>query len=127
MLTSNEHVYLIDFGIARHFKPGQAKDTVAFGSPGYAAPEQYGRVQTTPRSDIYSLGATLHLLLTGDDPSQTPFHFAPLQLNDQWAQSIGRLLMQMVAMDPSKRRDTLVVVKQKCTQPVPTMLAFQGS
>ena len=40
MLTGEEHVYLIDFGIARFFKPGQAVDTMALGSPGYAAPEQ---------------------------------------------------------------------------------------
>jgi len=53
-------IYLIDFGIARYFKPGQAKDTVALGSLGYAAPEQYGKAQTTPRADIYSLGAVLH-------------------------------------------------------------------
>src|SRR5712691_1460191 len=78
MLTPDGRIALIDFGIARHFKLGQAKDTKPFGSPGYAAPEQYGRAQTTPRSDIYSLGAMLHQLLTGDDPSQTPFRFAPL-------------------------------------------------
>jgi WD40 repeat protein len=41
MRTSSGHLYLIDFGIARHFKPGQMKDTIAFGSPGYAAPEQF--------------------------------------------------------------------------------------
>ena len=49
-----------------------------FGSPGYAAPEQYGKVQTTPRADIYSLGVTLHQLVSGSDPTQTPFQFAPL-------------------------------------------------
>src|SRR3989454_4360744 len=98
MLTSNEHVYLIDFGIARHFKPGQAKDTVAFGSPGYAAPEQYGRVQTTPRSDIYSLGATLHLMLTGDDPSHTPFQFAPLR-SQLGPDRLKTLLTQMLEME----------------------------
>ena len=43
MRTDEGQLYLIDFGIARHFKPGQLKDTIAFGSPGYAAPEQYGR------------------------------------------------------------------------------------
>jgi eukaryotic-like serine/threonine-protein kinase len=80
MRTPEGHLYLIDFGIARHFKPGQARDTIAFGSPGYAAPEQYGKAQTTTHSDIYSLGATLHQLLTGSDPSDTPFQFAPLQL-----------------------------------------------
>ncbi|MDQ6660968.1 MAG: serine/threonine protein kinase, partial [Chloroflexota bacterium] len=42
MLTPDGNLYLIDFGIARLFKPGQMKDTIAFGSPGYAAPEQYG-------------------------------------------------------------------------------------
>jgi len=52
MLTVHGHIYLIDFGIARHFKPGQAKDTTALGSTGYAAPEQYGKAQTTPRADI---------------------------------------------------------------------------
>ncbi|HEX6109209.1 MAG TPA: serine/threonine-protein kinase, partial [Ktedonobacteraceae bacterium] len=64
MRTPTGQIYLIDFGIARHFKPGQAKDTVALGSLGYAAPEQYGKAQTTPRADIYSLGAVLHQLLT---------------------------------------------------------------
>ncbi len=71
---------LIDFGIARHFKPGQLKDTIPFGSPGYAAPEQYGRAQTTPRADIYSLGALLYHLLSRVDPAETPFSFAPLRL-----------------------------------------------
>src|SRR6266568_7229517 len=64
MRTPTGQLYLIDFGIARYFKPGQAKDTVALGSAGYAAPEQYSKAQTTPRADIYSLGAVLHQLLT---------------------------------------------------------------
>jgi serine/threonine protein kinase len=59
MRTPTGQLYLIDLGIARYFKPGQAKDTVALGSPAYAAPEQYGKAQTTPRADIYSLGAVL--------------------------------------------------------------------
>ncbi len=80
MLTPDGRLYLIDFGIARLFKPGQMKDTVPFGSSGYAAPEQYGKAQTTPQADIYSLGATLHQLLSGIDPSQNPFVFAPLHL-----------------------------------------------
>jgi serine/threonine protein kinase len=73
MLTREGHLYLIDFGIARFFKPGQAQDTAVFGTPGYTAPEQYGQAQTTPSADIYSLGAMLHRLLTGQNPSETPF------------------------------------------------------
>src|SRR5260370_13314906 len=54
MRTSASHLYLIDFVIARHFKPGQPRDTIPLGSPGYAAPEQYVIAHTTPPPDIYS-------------------------------------------------------------------------
>ena len=114
MLTPEGHLYLIDFGIARHFKPGQMRDTMAFGSPGYAAPEQYGKTQTTSRADIYSLGATLYHLLTGDNPSDAPFQFAPLQLYGQSApRGIKILIMQMVEMDESKRPESVDTIKQK--------------
>lgn len=81
MLTPEGHVKLIDFGIARHFQQGGTADTTAYGSSGFAPPEQYGENQTDPRSDIYALGATLHYLLTGIDPGKTPFVFeSPRQM-----------------------------------------------
>src|SRR3989440_32876 len=114
LLTPDRQVYLIDFGIARHFKPGQARDTIAFGSPGYAPPEQYGKAQTTPRADIYSLGATLHQMLTNSDPSDRPFRFAPIHLSPQLAPSgLDRLIMQMLDMDESRRPASMSVVKQE--------------
>src|SRR6266516_3508079 len=114
MRTSDGQLYLIDFGIARHFKPGQAKDTIAFGSPGYAAPEQYGKAQTTARSDIYSLGATLHHMLTGIDPSQTPFQFAPLQQQGRpIPPSLESLIMHMLEMNESKRPNNMITIKQQ--------------
>ncbi len=80
MLTSNNEIKLIDFGIARHFKPGTTSDTSHYASLGFSPPEQYGEGQTDSRSDIYSLGATMHYLLTGIDPSKKPFHFtAPIE------------------------------------------------
>lgn len=69
MLTPKGRVVLIDFGIARLFK-GSRKGTM-IGTLGFAPPEQYqGNVD--PRSDIYSLGATLHFVLTGRDPEKFP-------------------------------------------------------
>ena len=104
MISENGHIYLIDFGIARIFKPGKQHDTVALGSPGYAAPEQYGKAQSTPRSDIYSLGALLHHLLTGVDPSEQPFFFRPAsQLNPAVDPDLEALLQQMLEMDAEKR------------------------
>ena len=114
MVTPEGHLYLIDFGIARHFKPGQTRDTIAFGSAGYAAPEQYGKAQTTARSDIYSLGATLHQLLTGIDPSHTPFQFTSLQLQSQPIPlGLESLIMQMLDMNVSKRPTSMIAVKQE--------------
>ena len=73
ILTAGDRIKLIDFGIARTFKQDKAADTEPLGTAGYAPPEQHGKGQTGPYSDIYSLGATLLHALTGYDPSLTPF------------------------------------------------------
>lgn len=113
MRTTDGHFYLIDFGIARHFKPGQAKDTANYGSAGYAPPEQYGKAQTTERSDVYSLGATLYQLLSGHDPSLSPFRFPPLQsLVPTLPEQLTRLITQMLEMDESKRPASIQEVQQ---------------
>ncbi len=126
MRTPEGNLYLIDFGIARHFKPGQVRDTIAFGSPGYAAPEQHGKAQTTARSDIYSLGATLHHLLTGVDPSYTPFQFAPLQLHGQpTPPDLNLLLMQMLEIHESKRPASMMAVKQELQRIITQQTAGQ--
>ncbi|MCI6041911.1 serine/threonine protein kinase [bacterium] len=76
MLRPNGEIALIDFGTARVFKNGNSEDTTCLGTPGYAAPEQYGgKGQSGPQTDIYCLGATLHHLITGRNPAATPFNF----------------------------------------------------
>ncbi|GCE19036.1 serine/threonine-protein kinase [Dictyobacter kobayashii] len=109
MLTPGLQVYLIDFGIARLFKPGQAHDTIAFGSPGYAAPEQYGKAQTTPSADIYSLGAILHQMLTGIDPATTPFAFSKVP---GIPVSLQSLLDQMLNLNASQRISYVEMVRE---------------
>ncbi|HEU0001232.1 MAG TPA: serine/threonine-protein kinase [Ktedonobacteraceae bacterium] len=116
MRSGSGHVCLIDFGIARFFTPGRAKDTTPLGSPGYAASEQYGRAQTTARSDLYSLGALLHYLLTGDDPSETPFQFAPLPRSNPplaGMQQLEALITRMVDVDSSQRPASAREVKEE--------------
>src|SRR6266849_158804 len=114
MRSSLSHFSLIDFGIARLFTPGQTRDTTPLGSPGYAAPEQYGRAQTTPRSDLYSLGALLHYLLTGDDPSESPFQFAPLPESIlAGTQELDALIQRMVDVDSSQRPASAREVKEE--------------
>ncbi|QBD80674.1 tetratricopeptide repeat protein [Ktedonosporobacter rubrisoli] len=90
MITPDNEVQLIDFGIARRFDPNKRTNTENLGTISYASPEHLGSitspgqrrtaqnpgklVQTDARSDIYSLGATMYHLLTNyePDPIQTP-------------------------------------------------------
>ena len=67
--TPDGHIYLVDFGLAKLLKGTQATTTGARAmTPGYSPPEQYGTARTDPRTDIYSLGATLYAALTGIIP-----------------------------------------------------------
>lgn len=73
MINQHNHIVLIDFGIAKHFQSGE-KGTM-IGTEGYSPPEQY-RGEATILADIYALGATLHHLLTRQDPRlEPPFSF----------------------------------------------------
>lgn len=74
MINPQDHVVLVDFGIAKPFETGQ-KGTM-IGTEGYSPPEQY-RGEATPLADIYALGATLHHALTRRDPRlEAPFSFS---------------------------------------------------
>ena len=68
LISSDNVVKLIDFGIWRNTKEGRTKDTTILGTAGYAAPEQFGFMQTDIRSDIYSIGVVFHEMLTGKMP-----------------------------------------------------------
>src|ERR1700682_1803832 len=77
MLTPRGRVVLVDFGIARLFK--QARKGTMIGTLGFAPPEQY-KGEIDPRSDIYSLAATMHYMLTAPDPEEfPPFSFPKLK------------------------------------------------
>jgi serine/threonine-protein kinase len=80
MVTNTGQVKLIDFGIARTYKIGKKRDTVAMGSENYAAPEQWGKGQTDGRSDVYALGATMYHLLANMAPTPAFLPSEPLPL-----------------------------------------------
>ena len=108
MLDRTDTVKLIDFGIVRFFKPGKTTDTLRMGTMGYAPPEQYeGQGQTDARSDIYSLGATLHHLLTKRDPTQhPPFSFntaPPRSLNPAVSAHVEAAITKALAYDRAHR------------------------
>ena len=83
LLTQNGQVFLIDFGAARVFIEGEP-DPTPLCVQGYSPREQYankwGQGASVLASDVYSLGAILHQMLSGTDPrfAQARFQFSPL-------------------------------------------------
>ncbi len=113
MITRDGVVKLIDFGIARFFKLHQAEDTYVYGTPGYAAPEQYGTGQTDTRSDIFSLGATLHHCLTGRNPSESPLDFPDVRsLNPKVSRETAAIVARALEPEREKRFPTALAMKQ---------------
>ncbi|HUP27829.1 MAG TPA: protein kinase [Chloroflexia bacterium] len=104
LVEGTERIKLIDFGIARFHKAGKSRDTEAFGTAGYAPPEQYGKGQTDQRSDIYALAATLHHLVTEHDPSLSPFNWLPVRrYNANLSTRLESALQRALSLDPAMR------------------------
>jgi serine/threonine protein kinase len=110
MIDKDGRAMLIDFGIARFLPPGGRGTQI--GSVGYAPPEQYmGKVEQ--RSDLYSLAATMHHLLSGRDPQlEPPFSFPALrdlapEVSSKTADVIMRALEQDMAKRPGSAKEML--------------------
>ncbi len=87
---------LIDFDASRLYKEESSNDTQVLGTTGYAAPEQYGISQTDGRSDIYSLGVLMNVMITGRHP-------ATVMADGK----MGRIILRCTMMSPEKRYQTI--------------------
>lgn len=70
MVCDDGRVVLLDFDIAREYKPHARQDTCVIGTAGYAAPEQFGVAQTDTRSDLFAMGVMMNVMLTGQHPTR---------------------------------------------------------
>ena len=113
MITKRNQVRLVDFGIAKTFQSG-AKGTM-IGTEGYSPPEQY-RGEATPSVDIYALGATLHHLLSNQDPrTEPPFTFdeRPLQdSNPALSAGITNIVNTALMYNPEDRFETAAFMRK---------------
>jgi serine/threonine protein kinase len=104
MNSKQGRIRLVDFGIARLFQSGQ-KGTM-IGTEGYSPPEQYRGI-AEPRVDIYALGATLHHLLSKQDPRLEPpfsFHERPIyKTNPVVSRELAEIIDRALEYDINKR------------------------
>ena len=71
IIISDENIVkIIDFGISRTIKENKGRDTMILGTAGYAAPEQFGFSQTGIRADVFAVGVLMNYMLTGCMPNE---------------------------------------------------------
>lgn len=92
ILSPDGVIKLLDINAARQYSPDDRQDTRMMGTVGYAAPEQYGFMQSSVQSDIYAVGALMNMLLTGGLPSQRT---VPGRL--------GKIIRKCIEMSPKDR------------------------
>ena len=95
VLTADDSVVIVDFDAAK-FVREEKVDTVLLGTPGYAAPEQFGFAASDERTDVYAVGVLLNEMLTGYLPQ------------DQKAGGrLGRVVERSTSLDPKERHRTV--------------------
>jgi serine/threonine protein kinase len=126
MIDRHGRAMLVDFGIARFLPPGGRGTQI--GSVGYASPEQYlGKMEA--RSDLYSLAATMHHLLTGRDPQlEPPFSFPPLKgLAPQVSAQTDQVVMRALDKDVEKRPRSAREMRDLLPDPSPDEAGLAGT
>jgi serine/threonine protein kinase len=119
-ITPDGHIFLVDFGLAKLVKGSQATTTGARAmTPGYSPPEQYGTARTDPRTDVYSLGATLYAALTGIIPedglarAMDNVELTPLRKrNPKVSRRLANTIEKAMAVRPEERFQSAEEFKQ---------------
>jgi protein kinase-like protein len=109
---SDQALVLVDFGIARLHKGGREKDTTLFGSIQTASPEHYGRGETDERSDIFTLGMTLYICLTGTSDG-TGIMVRPLnEVRSDLPDSLCQAVTKAIELEPENRQQSVMELKE---------------
>jgi serine/threonine protein kinase/Flp pilus assembly protein TadD len=122
MLTSKGAVKVLDFGLARLFRPGDHELTRSHadlpdvaGTLPYMAPERLKSEPADFRSDIYSLGSVLYETVTGKRPFLAPDSLTliaeilnkkpdpPRDLNSTLSTGFDSTVMRCLAKEPARR------------------------
>lgn len=113
-ITPDGEIYLVDFGLAKLVEGNQTTTAGAQAmTPGFSSPEQYGTGRTEPRSDIYSLGATIYAALTGAIPedalerAMAQVKLTPLRKHSPMvSRRIAKIVEKALEVDPEDRYNT---------------------
>jgi serine/threonine protein kinase len=134
----DEGAMLVDFGIAKEYDQDSTTAVIRHCSPGYGAPEQYVH-GTSMQTDIYGLGATFYVLLTGEVPIDALYRITRLsakktdplvpanELAPSVSASVANILQRAMAVNSSDRFDTVQEFWEALQAHVDEMQEFEAS
>jgi len=114
MLDAVDGIKLVDFGIARPYREDGENTHVVSG--GYSPPEQYWGGADT-RSDIYALGATMHFLLTGTEPTALKTS-SPKKVNSKLSAKIDSIVQKATSQYVELRYQYACAMREDLEAPV---------
>ncbi len=122
MLTANDDIKLMDFGISGFGNTGLTATGVTMGTPRYMAPEQVAQKPVTARTDIYSFGLTLFEMFTGQpafdgssmmDVAMKQLHAqppSPRELQPSIPVEVEQIILKCLQKDPLRRYGSMVEI-----------------
>ena len=102
IILAEQGIVLVDFGIARILDEEEQQGTVGIGTPRFMAPEVFAGGQVSPRTDVFSVAATLWTLITG----RPPVYADPTKLssvNEDVTPELERTITAGLEMIPERR------------------------
>jgi serine/threonine protein kinase len=113
IITEENQVKLIDFGISRLFKEGKHADTVFMGSRGFAAPEQFGLSQSQIQTDVYGLGAVMYFMIFGHGPNNLLEPLSDEHYDASIPQKLIGIIQKSMQIDIQKRYSNIDELKNE--------------
>ena len=104
MISQEGNVTLLDMDAAKWYHDQKKQDTKLLGTQGYAAPEQYGFGASDVRTDIFSLGVLMNVMLTGCFPAQKTA-----------GGRLGRIIEKCIQLDPNSRFSSVSEIYEALT------------
>ena len=101
MISNDGILKIIDFDASRIYNKDKIQDTYLLGTEGFASPEAYGFAQTDCRSDVYSIGVLINVLINGCLPKEKIV-----------SGDIGKVIKKCTNISPDLRYSSLKDVKK---------------